>query len=237
MRTVYLDNAATSFPKPRTVYEALRECVTEYCGNPGRSSHFLAEKTADKVYEGRERVASFLGISNPEQVVFTSGATHSLNIALKGLINHKCHVIISDVEHNAVLRPLKSICESHGVSISKYDTDLPVKEAIEPLIRDDTEFIVSTLASNLSGRRIDVAELSRVARAHSLSVIADASQYLGHKPLDLSETPLDVVCAPSHKALFGIQGAGFSVFNGNFDITTIIEGGSGSDSFNKRMQK
>ena len=235
MRTVYLDNAATSFPKPMSVSNALLSCVRDYCGNPGRSSHPHSQKTAEKIYEARERVALLLGCNTPERVVFTSGATHALNIAIKGLLNHKCHVIISDLEHNAVLRPLRAVCERYGISVSEYDSDLHPKEAIEPLVRADTEFIITTLASNLTGRCIDTAALSKVAREHRISIIADASQYLGHKALDLSSAPFEVVCAPGHKALFGIQGAGFALFNGDFEITPLIEGGSGSDSFNREM--
>lgn len=236
-KTIYLDNAATSFPKPGPVIREVQRCISKYCANPGRSAHNMAMLCADKVYRVREEVANFLGSNKPEGIVFTSNATHALNIAIKGLIDHKCHVITSDLEHNSVIRPLKSLVDSLDIEISVFNSDLPLREAISPLIRSDTKFIVTTLASNVTGKTVNVEELSSIAREHGLTCIADASQYLGHWGIDLNKTPLDVVCAPSHKALLGIQGGGFLALSCKQSLKTIMEGGSGADSTNPRMPK
>ncbi|MBR2343545.1 MAG: aminotransferase class V-fold PLP-dependent enzyme [Clostridia bacterium] len=235
MRTVYLDNAATTFPKPAPVLRELNRCVRTYCGNPGRSSHSLSLASADKIYETRELVARLCNISAPEHICFTQNATHALNIAIKGAINHKCHVITSDIEHNALIRPLSAVCRRYGVTVSRFDSDIPPEKAIPPLVRPDTELIVTTVASNVTGKVIDTEGLYRVGRELGLPIIIDASQYLGHKELNLERTPFDVVCAPGHKALFGIAGSGVVIFSGLFALDTLIEGGSGSDTYNTEM--
>ena len=232
---VYLDNAATTFPKPPSVIKAVKSCISNYCANPGRSTHRLAMRSAEAVYETREEIANFIGLPSPERVVFTANATHALNLAIKGLINDRCHVITSDMEHNSVIRPLHALTRKIGIEVSVYDSSLPLTEAIPPLIREDTKYIVTSLASNVTGRAVDVTELSAIARKYSLTTIADASQYVGHVKLDLAKTPLDIVCAPGHKSLFGIQGSGFMAVCCSKTLGTLMEGGSGSESFSPDM--
>ena len=111
---IYLDNAATSFPKPKTVMARSNECIKKYCGNPGRSSHILSLKAAEAIYETREKIAQFLNYSSPESVVFTYNATYALNLAIKTLLSTNCHVITSDFEHNSVTRPLEALKEILG---------------------------------------------------------------------------------------------------------------------------
>ncbi|MBQ8371932.1 MAG: aminotransferase class V-fold PLP-dependent enzyme [Clostridia bacterium] len=233
----YFDNAATTFPKPKAVTAAVNECISYYCGNPGRSSHSLSVKCSEKIYEARESVARLLSFANPENISFTQNATHALNIAIKGLIKERCHVIISDLEHNSVLRPVKKQIELYGGEMSVFDSDLAPEVAIEPLIRPDTRFIITTLCSNVTGRLIDISSLERVCKRHSLRLIVDASQYLGHHRIDMSvHRGIDVLCAPGHKGLFGIQGSGFIMFNnGTISADTLTEGGSGSGSLSDRM--
>lgn len=233
--TVYLDNAATTFPKPPRVIRSVHRLIKNQCANPGRSTHKMAAWCAERVYEARERVASFIHFDYPERVIFTSNATHALNLAIKGKIRERCHVIISDLEHNSVLRPLYCLAERLGVEISVFNSDLPLRKAILPLVRSDTRYVISTLTSNVIGRMIDPAELSGIAKELGLYSIVDASQYLGHRGLDISKTPFDVVCAPGHKALFGLQGGGIAVFRNEDEIATLTEGGSGNDTFNRNM--
>ncbi len=232
---IYFDNAATTFPKPRYVYRELQKCVTQYCGNPGRSAHRLAIKSAEKVYETRERISALTHFSTPENIVFTQNATHALNLAIKSQIREKCHVIVSDLEHNSVLRPLYKLSRDIGIEISVYDSDLPLESAITPLIRPDTKAIITTIASNVTGKVISPFEIYMLAKQNNLYSIIDASQYIGHLPLNLEDTPFDVICAPGHKGLFGIQGSGFAIFKSTNDINTIIEGGSGSNSLDEDM--
>lgn len=231
----YLDNAATTFPKPRYVIKEVVKCLKEYCGNPGRSAHKISLLAAEKVYDTRERVAEYIGLSNPERIIFTSNATHALNTAIKGKLNHKCHVITSDLEHNSVLRPIYRQMQLHGIELSYYDSDIPLYDAIIPLIRDNTEFLITTLASNVTGRIIDTNIIYEIANKYKLYTIVDASQYLGHLPLDISKTPFDIVCAPGHKSLFGIQGSGFMALNSEETFPTLLEGGSGNETNNPYM--
>ena len=228
---VYLDNAATTFKKPKTVYEAVNKCIKKLSANAGRGGYTLSLDAAEKIYETREEIAAFLNFSYPERVVFTVNATHALNLAIKGVIKEKCHVIISDIEHNSVTRPIQKLHDEIGVEYSVFNTDAEdLKSEIESHVKQDTKVIVSTLASNVTGKEIPLEMLSKVARERNLKLIIDASQYIGHKKIDLESTPCDALCAPAHKALFGIMGLGFAVFSQKIDVEPLLEGGSGSFS-------
>lgn len=231
---IYFDNAATTFPKPNSVYEAVLKCLKHYCGNPGRSSHTLSIKSAEVIYDTRERVSNLLGVSKPENVVFTYNATYAINLALKTLIKGKCHVLTSDVEHNSVIRPLEKLRRVHGIEYSLFDSDDP-ERSIEDLVRGDTVGIVSTLASNVTGAKIPLEILSDAAKKHNLFLIVDSSQLIGHARINLSKTPCDCLCAPAHKALFGIQGCGFAYFADSIRGDSFIEGGSGNESLSPQM--
>ena len=227
----YLDNAATSFPKPKCVISELNKCVKRYCGNPGRSSHILSTRAAEKIYEVRGKVADYLGVYDAENVVFTPNATFALNLAIKTLIKDNCHVICSDFEHNSVIRPLNKLSRCNGVSYNTF-SDINL---VEEQITDKTTAIVCSLVSNVTGERIDISKLSDIARKHHLYLIVDASQAVGHMRFDLSSTPCDAFCAPGHKGLFGIQGSGFAYFKNSYREESFIEGGSGFDSKNPEM--
>ena len=232
---IYFDNGATTYPKPRSVIHGVNECIKHIGGNPSRSSHRLSVLAGEEVYKTRECVANLMNAPSPENVVFTYNATYALNLAIKTLITEKCHVIISDIEHNSVIRPLRFLEEKLGIEISEYDSDIPIADAIVPLVRADTKFIVSTLASNVTGKEIDFSALSSVAKKYSLGLIVDASQVLGHKDINVSQCECDAICAPAHKALFGIQGTGFAYFKSNTRMGTFVEGGSGTNSIEAVM--
>lgn len=232
---IYLDNAATSFPKPKSVVNEVAVCLKQYCGNPGRSSHRLAIEAANKIFDTRVLISEFLSYGKCENVVFTPNATYALNLVIKGMIRERCHCIISDLEHNSVLRPLYKMLNRYGGEVSVFNTDLAISEAIGPLLRPDTKFIISTLSSNVTGKTVDIYELSRVARANDLKLILDASQFLGHRKLDLNGIYFSALCSAGHKALFGIQGSGFAVINDPELMDTLCEGGSGIDSFARHM--
>lgn len=232
---IYFDNGATTYPKPRCVIDGVNDTIKRIGGNPSRSSHKLSVMAGEEVYKTRECVADFIGSHSPENIVFTYNATYALNIAIKTMIREKCHVITSDIEHNSVVRPLWSLRERLGVEVSEYDSDSPLIESIERLIRPDTRFIVSTLASNVTGKEIDFSLLSNVAKSNSLALIIDASQVLGHKNVDISTCECDALCAPAHKALFGIQGTGFAYFKHRLRAGEFIEGGSGTNSIEPTM--
>lgn len=232
---IYLDNAATTFPKPACVINSVNECIKKYCGNPGRSSHRLSLITSEKIYEAREKIAKLLGIGTPENVVFTQNATYALNLAIKTTIAPFTHVLISDMEHNSVFRPIYSLSRNSSVEYSIFNTTGDIEKNIEPLIKNNTKYIVSTLSSNVIGREVSLEKLSRIAIKHNIALIIDASQIIGHKKIDLSKNCCNVLCAPGHKALFGLQGIGFAVFLDKIKRNAFIEGGSGNDSLNPEM--
>ncbi len=232
---IYFDNAATSFPKPKEVVREVERCLTQYCGNPGRSSHKMALAAADKIYETRELVADFLGYRSCENVVFTPNATYALNLVIKGLVTHKCHCIVSDLEHNSVLRPLYKVIRERGGDISFFNSDIPLYDSIKSLIRPDTEIIICTLCSNVTGKILDFSDLSFFSKENNLKLILDASQYVGHAPLNLDNRYFTALCSAGHKNLFGIQGSAFTIINDHKLFDTLTEGGSGVDSFSREM--
>lgn len=232
---IYLDNAATSYPKPPCVLREVNNCIRKYCGNPGRGSHKLALAAADKIYDTRLMISEFLSYEKCENIVFTPNVTYALNLIIKGLIRDKCHCIISDLEHNSVIRPLYKSLEKYGGEVSVFDTDIPLEEAISPLIRSDTKILISTLCSNVTGKTIDFTELSRISQKYKLKLIIDASQYLGHIRLELNDLYFTALCSAGHKSLFGIQGSAFAVINECDLLDTLTEGGSGVETFSREM--
>ncbi|MBE6537058.1 MAG: aminotransferase class V-fold PLP-dependent enzyme [Ruminococcaceae bacterium] len=234
---IYLDNAATTFPKPETVIKKTEEFIRKYCANSGRSSHSLAIKTDEEIYRARESVAELLSFPNPERVCFTTNATYALNIAIKSFITKKCHVLISDIEHNSILRPIYKLKEKIGIEYSVFSTDGDIEKNIQNALHEDTYAIITTLTSNVTGKEIPIQILSNAAKRYNLKLIVDASQLIGHKEIDVMKTHCDAICAPGHKGLFGIQGAGFAVFVTEPPYETIIEGGSGNESQNPNMPR
>lgn len=232
---IYLDNAATSYPKPKSVLDEITRCLKFYCGNPGRSSHKLSLAAADKIYEARESIAGFLQYEKSENIIFVPSATFGLNMVIKGLVTKECHCIISDLEHNSVIRPLAKTLKKLSGSISVFDSNLTLKEAIIPLIKKDTRLVISTLCSNVTGKIINFKELSQICRSNNLKLIIDASQYLGHIQLDLKDSYFTAICCAGHKNLFGIQGSAFTVINDAELFDTLLEGGTGIDTFSDEM--
>lgn len=228
---IYLDNAATSFPKPRRVIREVNRCLKEYCGNPGRSSHYLSMRAAEEVYNTREVIAKHLGGVEAENIVFTPNATFALNLAIKTLIPDNCHVLCTDYEHNSVIRPLNRLCRERGISYSIFSSQGDLNNKIQA----NTKAIVASITSNVTGEEFDLIALSKIAREHNLLLIIDASQALGHRRINLVDTPCDALCAPGHKALFGIQGSGFVYLRDSKRNDSFLEGGSGYDSKNPDM--
>ncbi len=231
---IYLDNAATTFPKPRQVTDEVMRCLLEYCGNPGRGAHPLALRSAEKIYECRERLADFLGLDAPERICFTCNTTYALNMALKGFLRPGDHILISELEHNAVRRPLLAMQHTRGVSFDTFpvlgrcEEDLLL--GIESAIRPNTKAIVCTHACNICSLSLPLSPIGALCRKHDLYFIVDAAQSAGHLPIDMKQMQISALAAPAHKSLFGIQGAGVLALGEGLCPTTLIEGGSGSDS-------
>lgn len=229
---IYLDNAATTYPKPEIVYDAVLDCMKNYCANPGRAGHKLAMKAAREIYDARENIAKLFNIDNPMNVIFTSNATDSLNLAIKGSVVPKDHIITTSMEHNSVIRPIKAL-EKDGVenTIVNCDKDgfLNIEE-LEKAIRPNTKLIVSTHASNVCGTLIDIKKIGEVAKKHNILFLADVSQTAGVYDIDVKDMNIDMLAAPGHKCLFGPQGTGILYVREDLKIDILKEGGTGSNS-------
>ena len=244
MSYIYLDNAATTFPKPRAVTDEVLRCVKHYCGNPGRSSHPLALAASNKVYECREQICKLFSTDAPENIVFTQNATYALNMAIKGLLHRGDHVLISDMEHNAVYRPVFRLADSGHITYDIFDTvknERPLSpEEIclgieKKILRGRTRMLICTHAPNICSTVLPITEIGKLCKKHGIYFVVDASQSAGHIRIDMSKENIDVLCAPGHKGLMGIQGCGFMILGGENVPNTLIEGGSGVDSLNPRM--
>ncbi|MBQ4071746.1 MAG: aminotransferase class V-fold PLP-dependent enzyme [Clostridia bacterium] len=234
---VYLDNAATTYKKPDTVLRAVKGAIKKYSANPGRSGHRLSIRATELVYSARESISRHLNYSFPDRIVFTLNATYALNMAIKTLIPDNSHVIISDLEHNSVYRPICSLAQARGVSYSVYKSSADnIFKEIEGHIRDNTSAIVTTLKSNVTGECIPIFALSELKKKYGIRLILDASQAAGLTNFSLDDVAFDAFCAPAHKGLYGIMGLGFAVFAASPD-NTLLEGGSGNESRNKAMPK
>lgn len=240
---IYFDNAATSFPKPRRVAEEQLRCMQFYCGNPGRGSHALAMAAAEKIYECREELVSFLESSNPENVIFTMNATMALNTAIKGLLRRGDHVLISDMEHNAVFRPIYKLARDGVISYDVFETfpnlstrtpEMICTSIIEKL-RPNTRMLICAHASNICSATLPLREIGALCRKKSILFVVDAAQSAGHLPINMKEMQIDALCAPGHKGLWGPQGCGILVLGEGIVADTLVEGGSGYNSLEGNM--
>jgi cysteine desulfurase/selenocysteine lyase len=229
---VYLDNAATTFPKPAIVYRAIYRFMTETAANPGRSGHSLSMRAASEVYKCRETAAELFNAPGPECVAFTLNATHAINLALKGAFKSG-HVITSSLEHNAVMRPLARLAQS-GITYDEAVVDLNDDDVtvanFERLIRPETKLIACTHASNLCGRVLPIKRLGELCKKSGRAFLVDASQTAGLVEIDMQEMHIDYLCLPGHKSLYGPMGTGMLITSRGEELDTIIEGGTGSNS-------
>lgn len=228
---IYFDNAATSYPKPREVYRTWQTAMSVCGANPGRSGHDFSIKTAEEVYKSREVCAEFFG-AKAENTVFTLNCTHALNFAIKGIAKSGCHFVTSDMEHNAVMRPVYAAARALGGSCTMFevtrDTEQTVKNA-ENALRRNTAALICTAASNVFGLRTPIKELGAMCRRHGVCFILDAAQGAGILPITLADG-VNIICAAGHKGLYGPMGTGLLITDGEFPLDTLIEGGTGSVS-------
>lgn len=226
---IYLDNAATTYKKPESVVRAVKRCIKKYSANPGRGAHRLSIIAGEAVYDARERISKFFHTNSPERVVFTCNTTHALNLAIKAFVKPGDHVLISNLEHNSVLRPLHKLKETIGVEYSIFNalTD-DLRREIVSHIRSNTKVIISTAASNVIGKQIPLDVLADIKREYNLRLVIDAAQAAGHKKIELDTLSCDAFCFPAHKAMLGIMGTGACIFGGDFEVEPLMEGGSGT---------
>jgi len=217
--------------------------MREYCGNPGRSSHALAAAAAEKIYECREAAAQFFGSDAPERVIFTMNTTMSLNLAIKGLLKTGDHVLISDLEHNAVLRPIAKLAAQGLIEYDVFPTLVhrrdhskeEVLRATRALIRPNTRMLIAAHASNICSSVLPLEALGRLCAEHGILFVVDAAQSAGHLPIHVERMQIDALCVPGHKGLLGPQGSGLLLLSKNLTADTLMEGGSGVYSLEKSM--
>ncbi|MDD2396788.1 MAG: aminotransferase class V-fold PLP-dependent enzyme [Tissierellia bacterium] len=229
---IYLDNAATTFPKPSSVYKSVMRAMTVYGANPGRGSHAMAIEGARIIYETRELLAELFNLDDPMRVIFTFNATDSLNIAIKGILNSGDHVVTTEMEHNSVLRPIKKL-ESSGVenTIVRCASDGTINLVdLESAIKDNTKLIVTTHVSNLTGTIFPAEEIGKICKKHNILYLLDASQSAGVLPIDIKKYNISFLAMPGHKGLLGPQGTGALLINSDMQIEKLKEGGTGSQS-------
>lgn len=231
---IYFDNAATSFPKPPEVTEGVTSCIRDLGGNPGRGAHQLSLSAAKMVYRCREAVCEFLGASSPEQIVFAPSATYALNMALWGLVPKGCHVLCSELEHNAVMRPLYALQAARHIQFNTFSvigkSDDEIVLDIAQKIRPDTRLLVCVHASNICSVHLPIAKIGALCRTRGITFVVDAAQSAGHLPIDMTAMKIDALALPAHKGLFGIQGCGVLALAAHVRPTPLVQGGSGYDS-------
>lgn len=237
-KLINFDNAATTFPKPSSVLEAMDVALRRYGGNPGRGGHRLSMETAEAVFRARERCGGFFGVK-PENTVFTLNCTHALNQAMYGVMADPCndgqycgHMIISCLEHNSVSRPAfaleKKGCE---VSVAKvYPDDLQTLSSFASLFRADTRLVACTMASNVTGQRLPVQAIGKLCRERGVCFICDGAQGCGVLPVNLNDQFIDVLCTAGHKGLYGPAGTGLLLSNGRYPMVPLMQGGTGTTS-------
>jgi cysteine desulfurase / selenocysteine lyase len=232
---IYLDNAATSWPKPDIVYETLGEFLKYSGANPGRSGHKMAVRAAGTIDRTRARLAALFGAPSPDRVIFTFNATDALNFAIKGVLGAGDHAVSTVMEHNSVRRPLRAL-EIHGTATSKVSADSEgfvnpndIREALRP----NTRMIAITHASNVNGALQPIAEIAEIAREHGALLLVDGAQTAGTIPVDMKSLGIDMLAIPGHKALMGPPGTGALILGDRVELdelNTVREGGTGGNS-------
>jgi cysteine desulfurase family protein len=232
---IYLDNAATSWPKPKEVFHAMSDCMEFSGGNPGRSGHRLSISAARVVYNTREAVAELFHVSDPLRVIFTANVTQSLNLAICGLLKPGDRVITSSIEHNSVMRPLRAL-EKEGIRITVVpcgpDGCLDL-EAFRAAVTIGTRLVVVTHASNVMGTILPIQAIATIAHQAGALILVDCAQTAGVIPLDQPALGIDLLAFTGHKGLYGPTGTGGLVIGEQVDIEElrpIIRGGTGSRS-------
>jgi cysteine desulfurase family protein len=230
---IYLDNAATSWPKPECVYQAIDDFLRNNAGNAGRGSHSMSLAAAAMVEETRTLTAQFFNVDEKERIIFTLNCTDALNLGLKGLLKPGDHVITSSMEHNSVSRPLTKL-EQQGVKVTRVlpanGTEVVRAGDIESAITEDTRLVVIIHTSNVTGIVQPIEEYGKVARKHNLIFMVDAAQSAGKHHIDVETDRIDLLAFAGHKGLFGPPGTGGLYVGHRVNLDTLREGGTGSYS-------
>ncbi len=230
---IYLDNAATSFPKPPQVYRAMDEFFRHRAANPGRAGYRLSTEAEREVEGTRKILADLFGASEPERMIFTLNATDAINMALKGLLREGDHVVTSDLEHNSVTRPLRGLEKRGAISVTRVNASqegILDPQAVKQAVGPQTRLIVITHASNVLGTIQPIKEIGRLAREKGLVFMVDAAQSAGVWPISVEDDLIDLLAFTGHKGLFGPPGTGGLYVGKRAEILPWREGGTGTDS-------
>ena len=236
---LYMDNAATSFPKPSAVHQAMLRFATELGASPGRGAYAEAREAGRLLLQCRQRINQLIhgDPDKPQQIIFTLNTTDALNMAIRGLLQNggrSNHLITTWLDHNSVLRPFNALIEQMGVETTLVECDpqtgLVDPQDIQKAIRPDTRLIAVVHGSNVTGTLQPIADIGRVARAHDVPLLVDAAQTLGHVPIDVQADGIDLLAFPGHKGLLGPLGTGGLYIRPGLEkrMATVREGGTGS---------
>ena len=238
----YLDNAATSFPKPPQVAIEMHRCIDYYCGNAGRGSHRLSLFSANKIYECRELICNLLNAIAPENIVFVPSCTYGLNLIIKGLLKQGDHVLISDMEHNSVFRPISRLSNEGKITFDTFSalsaadkSDEGILTEIKNKLRKNTKLLICTHQSNICSFKLPIEKIGALCKKYNILFAVDAAQSIGHYEIDVQRMNISYLASPGHKGLYGPQGSAFIVFNSQILLEPLIEGGNGIYSLESTM--
>ncbi len=237
---IYLDNAATSWPKPEPVYQAVERAMRELGAPAGRSVYREATEVQSAVAQVRRQLADLVGLDQPSHIVFTANGTDALNLALHGLLRRGDQVITTTAEHNSVLRPLRHLQQSRGVEVTYVPCDargVVAAESVVAALRPETRLVAMIHASNVTGALQPVAQVGRQLREHPALLLVDAAQSLGHVEVTFDELGCDLIAAPGHKGLLGPLGTGLLALRPGVEkqLESTRQGGTGTRSEDDRQ--
>lgn len=233
VHNLYFDNAATSWPKPETVYRAAEIQMRQVCGNPGRSGHTRTLEADRLVYSARVAVAKLFNVTDPARIVFALNATDALNIALKGFLARGDHVLYTAMEHNSVLRPLVGLQREGLITTTMIPCSIkgyPDMDFLENAYRPETSLLVINHASNVTGSIAPLEEMLKSARKRNITVLVDAAQTAGSQNINATTLEIDMIAFTGHKSLLGPTGTGGLYVRPGLDLKPLREGGTGSQS-------
>lgn len=230
---IYLDNGATTNKKPNSVILAMLDGITKYSANPGRSGHALSLEVAEKIMETRQNIADFFGCPSVENVIFTSGCTEALNLAILGYAKAGGHVIATVFDHNSTLRPLFYLKEQGIIELDVISPKNPEKITLDDIknaVKPNTYMVVNTHISNVDGAETDVDQIGNFCHQNNILYLVDAAQSAGHKQINMQKSHINLLAIAGHKGLFASQGVGALLINSKTLPKPIKFGGTGTDS-------
>ncbi|MCK8816632.1 aminotransferase class V-fold PLP-dependent enzyme [Natroniella sulfidigena] len=229
---IYLDNAATTWPKPEQVYQAIDDFMRNYGANPGRAGHQMANQAGEIIYTTRKLLAKLFNAEQAQEIIFTGNATEALNLAIKGYLKPGEHTITTSLAHNSILRPVKAL-EKQGVEVSIVDPNqqgqIQAKQ-IKNSIQENTKLVVMGHASNVTGTLLPIEEVAQLLVDSEVKLLVDAAQTAGVYPIDLQQLEIDMLAFTGHKGLFGPQGTGGLYLKEGVELEPLMQGGTGSYS-------